>query len=159
MKKSIVATTLALVALISFYSCEKEKQEVTIIEQSLEKTIKVNESATFTLPVNESDDAYKITTDAAHAYVSKLSDDLSGNAVYTYTPEKDYVGNDLIVVSTVEEKQHGNKGNKGHHKGGSKGGHCHGDDKGEQQMKVTIRINILKEEVTTPAASSAINAN
>lgn len=159
MKKSILTATIALITLVSFYSCEKEKQEETIVEQSLEKTIKVNESATFALPLNESDDAYKITTDAAHAYVSKLSDDLSGNAVYTYTPEKDFVGTDLIVVSTVEENHHGNKGNTGHHKGGSKGGHCHADDKGEQQMKVTIRINILKEEVTTPASSSAINAN
>ena len=159
MKKSILIATISLVTLVSFYSCKKEKQEETILEQSLEKTIKVNESATFALPLNESDDAYKITTEAAHAYVSKLSDDLSGNAVYTYTPEKDFVGTDLIVVSTVEENHHGNKGNKGHHNGGSKGGHCHGDDKGEQQLKVTIRINIIKEEVTSPSATKATGAN
>lgn len=147
--KKISFLTLGLAALLFSSSCKKEKHEEIVIEQSMEKTLKANESVTFTLPASLSDDDYQITTAASHAYVSKLSEDLSGNTLYCYTPEKDYVGNDFVVVSTLEEEHHGEHGNHhGHPNGANKGGsgHCHGDKHpAEQQLKISIYLKIEAE--------------
>ena len=153
MKKSILIPALAAFALLSFTSCEKEKHEETVLEQSMDKVLKVNESATFTLPAT-TDDEYKITTVASHAYVSKLSEDIEGNSIYVYTPEKDYAGTDLVVVSSVEEKHP--KKNGSHHGGASKGGgHCNGNKNSEQQVVVTINLTMVKDNSTVSTATKA----
>ena len=149
---------MAAFALLSLLSCEKEKQDDYTIEHTFDKTLKVNESATFTLPANTSDDAFQITTEASHASVSMLGEDLDGNSIYSYTPEKDYTGTDLVIVSTIEDNYHGKHPNP-HHSGKSKGGHnCNGGKNGEQQIIVIINLSILKEKVTGINYTKAGNA-
>lgn len=163
MKKYAIVALLSLTVALITTSCKKEKHEEIVLEQSLEKTLKVNESITFTLPASLSDDEYQITTSAAHAYVSKLSEDLSGNTLYCYTPEKDFVGSDFVIVSTVEENhkdQHGHHG--GHHAGsamGGGGGHCNkGGHPTEQQLKISIYLTIEKEVKADIIPSKLVNA-
>jgi len=158
MKKIALILSLATISIFTFVSCEKEKHEKVTIEENLEKTIKVNESVTFTLPQNERSNDFQINVAAAHAYVSKLGQDLEGNAIYMYTPEKDYVGSDFVSVSTEEKKSskshHGSK--KSHSKGG---GGCQSGDKERVEYLVNMRINIEKENSSSIEALNASKSN
>lgn len=105
------------VAFILTQSCNKSRleKEETVVKQTIDATINLNETYTFTLPANTSDDPFEITTQASHFRISELGTNAEGAAIYQYTPEADYVGTDVVVVANVEEKHadcsNGNQGN------------------------------------------------
>ena len=148
MKKLLLLPILSLVTLTCFIACEKEKHDEVLIEENYDRTIQVNESATFTLP--ESEQNFSIISEAEHAYVSKIGEDLSGNSIYMYTPEKDYSGTDRIVLSNEVEKEKGHHGKKGHHSK-SGGGDCGSKSSERLEYLITIRLVIEKANSTNPS--------
>jgi hypothetical protein len=143
MKKSILICFVAVSVFFSLSSCTKEKPENVLIEESYSKTLKVNESTTFTLPGEQT--PYTIFTAASHASLSIIGIDKQGNTTYSYTPEKDYIGTDYIVISS-EEKRHSKGGHqKSFNNGGSKAGHCNGGNTSRIDYKLTFNITIVKE--------------
>ena len=110
-KLSILFTFAALVAL-SFTSCRKKEDEVQISKTET-VSLKVNESYTFTLPKNTTDDLYAITAAASHASISSLGKNSAGEDIYQYTPAKDFYGTDNVTVATVEETHPGKPGGHG----------------------------------------------
>ncbi len=158
MKKSILIALVASLTVFTISSCHKERAEQVVVEESYDKTLKVNESVIFTLPT-ESDGNYSITTAASHAAVSKIEDDLQGNSTYSYTPEKDFVGTDFVIVSTME-KSHQKSGHKKSFKnGGSKSGHCSGSKGQKTNYKLSFYLAIEKDSPKDNANSEQINAS
>lgn len=100
------------VAFMLTQSCNKSKleKEATVVKQTIDAAINANESYTFVLPDNTSDDPFEITTQATHFSISELGKNADGAVIYQYTPETDFVGTDVVVVANVEE-EHGDCGN------------------------------------------------
>ena len=146
---------IASIAIFGVSSCKKERVEVEPITQTIEVTLKMNESYTFTLPKNTYDDAFGIATQAAHYAVSALGNDVAGNEVYRYQPAKDYKGTDTVVLSNPEEA-HGNGAphpTNGQHNGGvcagNGGTHAHGaHDEAETNYVITIHFKIVGDNTT-----------
>jgi hypothetical protein len=104
---------VALVSLVFMQSCEKfQFQKKATVEKTVEATLKVNESYTFTLPTDIDDDAFAILTDATNASISRLTP-----TTYEYTPAVDFVGTEVIVLSNDHEMEAmgGGCGNHGDH--------------------------------------------
>ena len=118
MKNSFFMFFLAGIALFALQSCQKAERVAALVEKTVNATLKVNESYTFTLPSNQSDDPYQITTQASHSSISELGKNTAGDMVYNYTPALDFAGTDMVVITTVEETHTGTCGNHdGHHDG------------------------------------------
>jgi hypothetical protein len=160
MKKSILIAGIALFASFTFSSCEKQRLEKELQKQTIERTLKVNESVSFSLPLGDKDDAYQLTTPASHASISRLSVNSDGSTEYLYTPENNYVGQDVIVITTIENEKNGGHSSKSkHNKGNMKGG-CSGKHEGGGHYEVTVNLTIEKEVskiITSTKASVGSN--
>lgn len=152
MKKSIFMFAFAGLVLAIMPSCQKEKVNA-VVTKTVDATLKVNETYTFTLPAQEGDDAYEITTQASHYTVSKVGLDATGaNMVYEYTPALDFVGTDQVVITTTEEEHTGEHhggmcGNKAPHPQGANilhlpHPHHHHHHDAEEQLEITINLTI-----------------
>jgi hypothetical protein len=150
---------VALVSLVFMQSCEKfQFQKKATVEQTVEATLKVNESYTFTLPTDIDDDAFAILTDATNASVSRLTP-----TTYAYTPAVDFLGTDVIVLSNEHEMDEMG-GGCGHHGPDSLGHpidslghHPHHPHFGphprkkvadHNHYKITINLNIVAADTT-----------
>ncbi len=158
MKNSFFMLFLAGITLFALQSCQKAETVAALVEKTVNATLKVNESYTFTLPSNQSDEPYQITTQASHSSISELGKNTAGDMVYNYTPALDFVGTDRVVITTPEETENGHCGNQdgdsthvegehhggGHHGGGHLLGHHghHDKDEAETEMKITINLTI-----------------
>lgn len=137
-KKQFLVLALASSSILVVQSCKKmdgDKDHQDKIEyRTVEATINANETYTYSMPENTSDDAFEITTQASHYKTSSLENNAT---TYRYTPVTDYIGSDKVVISTVEEQHNG------HHSGG--GGNCFGGqhhDKDETELVITINLTI-----------------
>jgi hypothetical protein len=107
MKKSSLLLAMASFLVVGMTSCEKGEEMEEAITQNLEVKLMMNEDYTFTLPENLRDDKYEIVSPATHASISLVGLDAQGNQIYQYTPEENYSGTDLVVLSNdqVREEQ------------------------------------------------------
>ncbi len=147
MKKIALFIALAGMSALTLQSCKKEEVAHDPIAITENVTLKLNESYTFTLPANTSDDAFAIAKQAEHFKISELGKNAEGKEVYLYTPAQDYKGTDQVVIANPEEEHHSGahppQGGHphgapalggGHHGGGNCGNH-------EEEKNYVITIN------------------
>lgn len=151
---------VAFLALVFTQSCEKLNfTPKETVKQTVSETLKANQSYTFTLPTDIDDDAFFIATDATNASISRLS-----ATTYEYTPNADFVGTDVIVLSNEHEMPQVSGGCHG----GDSLGHPH-DSVGHNKPRhprfgfhprrpkvadhnhyeITINLNIVPADTTT----------
>lgn len=149
MKKTILmlATAGALVA--GMASCKKEHTPKEAIKQTINVSLKENESYTFSLPKNLRDDPYEITSQAQHYAVSEVGTNNSGQRVYNYTPSTGFFGNDQVIVSNDQEREE----HKGHPGGPPKGGPKPGNCKGGEEDHYIITINFVVDRTNNATDS------
>ena len=141
MKKSFLVLALASSIMFVLQSCRKmdfkKDHEEKIEYRTVDATINANDTYTFTMPENSSDDPFQITTQASHYKTSALE---SNATTYIYTPATDYKGSDKVVISAVEEQHNG------HHSGG---GACNGGHHQDEETELVITINLTIKGVST----------
>lgn len=174
MKKTIILLATASALIAATASCKKEHMPKEAVVQTVNVSIKANESFTFELPKNLRDDPFEITSQAAHFSVSELGVNAAGNRIFSYTPSKDFTGTDKVILSNDQEReQHQHPGGPPQNgcsqqgpppaggpqgpppSGGHQcGGHHHKGNcnKGEEDHYI-ITINfVVESSQTTPAA-------
>jgi hypothetical protein len=151
MKKSIVLLALLATTAAILPSCTKEENHKPPITTTVNKDIADNESFTFILPHNSSENLYKSVRQAQHASVSLVSIDAAGNDIYQYTPALDYNGSDRVVVANEEE--HG-QSKCGNHGGSGKCGGHHNCSKGKDNDQDNIVIFNITIKNTSSKDSS-----
>lgn len=138
MKKNLSIICL-ITSTLFISSCMREdlpqKDEPIIERTTINVELKKNQSYTYSVPQNLSDDPYQITEQAKHASKSELSTTL----IYTYTPALNYVGTDQVIIANVEEQHNGNQHGCGNG-GGNNSNHNHGCSGGKNQDQETERI-------------------
>jgi len=140
----MLATAGALVA--GMASCKKEPMPKEAITQTINVGLKSNENYTFTLPKNQEDDPYEITSQAKHFGISEVGVNTSGERVFNYTPSKDYIGSDQVIISNDREKTCQQM-----HPGGPQPlgpppcGHQKGNCKGGEEDHYIITINFVMQ--------------
>ena len=118
MKKISELFLLASALVFVYSSCRREGVTIT---KTIEVKLKVNESYSYTVAhAGDADDVMQIIQQASHSSVCTITPDASsGDALFSYTPARDYTGTDQVRVSNVEEHHggghHGNCGGGGHH--------------------------------------------
>ncbi len=139
MKNLFLCATVFVMVLMTV-SCKKEDhQDKAPIAIDINVTLKQNESYSYNLPLNKSDEAYKIIVDAQHASLSYFMTGCFSSTPlsYFYLPAKDFAGLDKVVISNVEDEQ-------AHHDGSHHGGGMCGKDDDEQSYIITIVFDIQK---------------
>lgn len=129
------------IAVMLFSSCEKmfenegweRDRDIEVIEISQDIYVQVNDTYTFTLPIDAEGD-FQILEDAQNAQLSEIGIDNEENPIYTYTPNTAFSGTDEVVLSNVEDEGCGfNYGGRGS---------C-GDDQAEERGKFyNIRLSV-----------------
>lgn len=151
MKKTIVTLVTASAMFVGMTSCKKERMPKEAIKETINVSLKTDESYTFTLPKNLRDDPYEITSQAKHSSISEVGVDASGQRVYSYKPTTGYVGSDQVIVSNDQERQeHKNNSAGPPPPGGPKKGKCH-KGKGEEEDHYIITINFVVNGTATTA--------
>ena len=108
----------------------KHKHTETKEAIELNVNLKYGETYTYTLPSNQSDDAYAITSQATNYTTSELN---TTNTVYTYVAQKAAVATtytDDVTIANVEEAHA-----EGEHHGGGCGKHI------DNEIERTIHIH------------------
>ena len=106
--KKVHFLLLAAVVLLSAQSCRKcdmDGRRPVVTNQSVDASINENTSYTYTLstyplPVAANGPGVQVTTAPAHATLSTVTTDANGNLVYQYTPVANYVGSDVVVITS-----------------------------------------------------------
>jgi hypothetical protein len=141
MKKTVILAFSAAIMFLSV-SCTKTA-DVTPVTQTVEASIKSNETYSFVLPTNTSSSFYQITTQAVNSSVSQIVANTDGSIMYQYTPAANFTGTEDIVISNAEEThtcgERNNPPNPKPLKGDCKS-HAHTEDAGKI---IKIRLNIL----------------
>lgn len=148
MKKTLFRLALASALISGMVSCKKEEVNPETISETIDVSLKKNESYTFVLPESLQEKC-EINTQAQHFKTSELSVNDSGQKTIVYTPALEYQGTDQLIISNQMEKpecshQHPHpprppKGHKGDCKKGMKKHH-----------KITINFTIVdNSEITT----------
>ena len=153
MKKTILLLSATVIFSTTFQSCRKEEAPPAPVTTNINVSLKQNEAYTFTLPANKSKTPYKITSQASHFAISTVGKDASGNDIYQYTPEQNFMGNDVVTVADTEEHKE-----CGHHHPhmGLRVHHHHGDDNDADDVAPNI-VNITFA-VGVSSASDKVNA-
>ncbi len=121
-------------------SCQKmdfkkdHKDNAKVEYRTVEATINANETYTYAMPENKSDDPFQITTQASHFKSSMLENNATS---YRYIPSTNYSGTDRVVISSVEEQHDGHQSNGG---GNCNQNNNHHDD--ETEFVITINLTI-----------------
>ncbi len=151
MKKTTLLFAIASLALLTMASCEKEDSEKPASSETINTSLKINESYTFTLPATSKPEDFKIVTQGTHSSISQISKDASGNITYNYTPAAGYTGADMVVLSNEEEEGHHGKCGRHHEGNHRKKHHRHHDDDNEadgQKHIITINFTIANGTLT-----------
>jgi hypothetical protein len=102
MKKAIVIGALMLTCLTVFESCKKiEDTDIAASETTVAVALKANQSYTYTFPATEGKQTYKITQSSLHNATTTIAADAFGNMQLVYTPALNYVGSDVIALTTA----------------------------------------------------------
>ncbi len=139
MKKPILLLVTAFTIISTIQSCKKKESPLPPVITNLNIDLNKNQAYTFVLPENTSDTPYKITLQAVHYNLSTVGKDASGNEIYQYTPETDFIGNDVMSVANTEE--HRCNGHHPHHGFGKIHIGHHGNDHDADDVAPNI-VNI-----------------
>jgi len=103
MKKAIVITALMLTCLTVFESCKKSEDNAVAetTQTSVAVELKANQSYTYTLPAVTAKQAYTILQASLHNATATLVADASGNMQLVYSPASNYVGRDVVALTTT----------------------------------------------------------
>lgn len=145
MKKTIRLFCIFIATMLSVVGCRKEDRNEVNTLKVIEVTLEQNEPYSYRVPKSESADPYQLSKQASHFLRSDLTSDFdSGTLIYQYTPSKNYIGNDEVTLTSIEENQHG------HHqkKGLGFGGGCHEDESGTTHS-INIRFTIKNSGINT----------
>lgn len=127
MKKNIFNLLVIVLTIFLFQACKEEPVNLT---QTINGTIRKNATFTFTLPENNTDNAFEITEQASHAKVSMLYTGAGGSVTYSYTPETNFIGTDQIIIDNAKESGH------------KKGGKCNGGNNTESITTLIVSITV-----------------
>ncbi|MBC7384042.1 MAG: hypothetical protein H7296_13830 [Bacteroidia bacterium] len=131
MKKSIIISFAVICCLLLASACKKENESTNTV---INVTLEPNKAYSYNMDkLGDDDDQVQITTEASHSLISRITPVANSTfTLFEYTPVKDYVGTDEVVVSAVEPT---------HNKGG-KGGKCGKHNHEEESNQYTFKINI-----------------
>ena len=146
MKNSFALLLVVSAGLTFLSSCRKEDQGSKMLTTEVMVTLEKNQPYVYTLPENTSEEGFMISKQASHFEKSELSTSLN-QFYYSYTPARDYTGNDEVIITLAGEEHHDKKG---HHFAGGGGG-CHQDD--ETGQTIIIHFNIVD-----PGTNTVMNA-
>ncbi len=163
MKKIYLVLSLAAVSLAFTQSCIKcdllpGQHKAEVLEQTANITVAENTSYTYTVPVSAASST-QITTGASHAKASTVTTDANGNTTLQYTPAANYVGSDVVILTThggtmLSGGCFGGGQNNGHHSGGNCGNH-HGND--ESTTVTTLNITVTPASDVVVATATRVN--
>jgi hypothetical protein len=142
MKKNILQLC-SLSFFVLTTSCMKmDMPDKKVLQETQSITVELlkNETYHYTLPQNQSDDAYQVTRQASHFSVSELG----ANEIYTYKPALNYVGTDDVTIANVEE-QHNNQGQCGNQQVHQNNNGC-GNNHHDSEIERTINIHFIIKE-------------
>lgn len=146
MKKTILLLALAGSMIAGMASCKKEETPAPTITQTIDVSLKVGESYTFSLPENQKNDPYEITTQAKHANISEVGLNSSGDQIYAYTPATAYSGSDQVIVSNDPKSKQGCAHPQGPPPAGTSQGSC--TDSEEDHYIVIINFTVKDDDTT-----------
>ncbi len=159
MKKISLLLASAGICIATLQSCKKQEQsaEQPPVTQTVDATVKVNETYSYTLPATDGPEPYVVVKQAEHPATIKIEKNSAGNFVFNYTPTENFAGTDVIVLADGKEGhgacEHPECDHREHHQKLFHKGNCgHG---GKQKHIVTINLTI--NNVTTAVASTATN--
>ena len=143
MKKISALSFSAFALFFAVSSCKKEPVDVTKI---INVELKLNEKYSYTIPhAGDADDVMEITQQAMHSFVTKITPDAAGNALFEYVPSQNFSGTDEVQVASVEEHHD--------HHGNGQRGNCNGRHHGHDDSYTYIfKFNITG---TTATASTS----
>ena len=149
MKKSLFFSLVTL-SVLSFTSCNKfemEDDEIITTEETINATINSNESFRFVLPDNSEDAS--ITSPQAKS-ANAIIDNTNGNKNFVYTPDQNFSGTDVVILTTTNsKKEKGECGNR--NKKNEKRENCAKPEKNKcnkeknenrKQHKITFNITV-----------------
>jgi hypothetical protein len=157
MKKAIVITALMLTCLTVFESCKKsEDTAIAATETKVAVGLKVNQTYTYTLPAVTGKQRYKITQASSQNATTAIVADASGNMQLVYTPALNYIGIDVVALTTApSDSCQGNrpphKERKGEHHSKLKLPLPHKHHKKDKatENNILINFNISSDETIT----------
>ena len=97
MKKSIHILVMLMYALVLTVGCKKDKA-INPAAQVINVTMKVNEPYQYDLGSFGDEEGVNISKQALHYQVSITKRINFDNVVYTYTPEQNFIGSDLVEL-------------------------------------------------------------
>jgi len=132
--------------------------------QSVDASINENNSYTYILP-SAKGSVSQISTPALHASASTVTTDANGNSVYNYTPTADYVGSDVVVVTTQTEGGHsGCQGGPSGPGGNCNHGNCCNHDGNTTITTISMTVapvnqSVRRSQGTNKSLSSTASSN
>ena len=99
MKRSILLFTFFFSLIVLTQSCKKENGITVKKEQTVNATIKKNQSFQYNFGLIGIEDGLAISSQASHSDESMLSRDNSDKIIYTYQPRLDYTGTDQVEIT------------------------------------------------------------
>lgn len=139
MKKILLLPLILFYLLIVNQSCSKEAPDrmVTPVPNEIIHAVVAADNA-YVLNVN-SLESVSINKQAAHFTISQTEMDVkNGTPVYKYIPEKNYTGNDEVVLRTSETT----------YLSGGNGGGCHGGNSSHASTSTSYYNVIIKFTIT-----------
>lgn len=172
--KNFVSFAALSLAILGFASCSKQDNDDVNLNQTVNATIKQNETYQYDLP-NPSSGSFGVESSGANSANTSVVSNTAGRT-FIYTPPANYTGTDVVVVSNVAPPVTSNNSNNGgcgghhncgngehhgcgEHHGDNHGGcgerhhkkHDCGNENGERHgsHKITFNISVIKNEVTS----------
>jgi hypothetical protein len=161
MKKAIVISALMLTCLTVFESCKKSEDSTiaATTQTTVAVELKANQSYTYNLPAVTGKQVYTITQTSLHNATATITADASGNMQLVYTPALNYVGSDVVALTTAptDSCQANRPPHHPHHQGGHHPKlrlpipHKHKCDSKDKptENNILINFNISSDETIT----------
>ncbi len=159
--KKVHFLLLVAIALLSAQSCRKcdmDARRPVITNQSIDASINENTTYTYTLPVVTNGPGFQITTAPAHASLSTITIDPNGNLVYQYTPVANYIGSDIVVITSPATPPGALPGGPGNRNGGGLSNYNNYNNYGGQGCNHPAPLLITTINLTiNPTSTSTIS--
>ncbi|MBA2612032.1 MAG: Ig-like domain-containing protein [Bacteroidetes bacterium] len=160
MKKTSLLFAIASIVLITLPSCKKTEQEELPVTETIHATVKLNETYSYILPMNEGHIPYTIAKQGEHDNISVIEKSADGSFVYKYTPTANFTGSDMVIISN-EKEGHGNcehqdhDSDHGERRHNRRGHHGNGEHHEHEMQKHIITINFtIANKVANKASAN-----
>jgi hypothetical protein len=142
MKRTIFMLAITALVAAGTSSCKKEKMPKDAIHQTINISLRSDETYNLDLPMNKRNDEYRFKKQAAHFSTSELGQSSTGLRTFKYVPASGYTGTDQVILSNDWEREE-------HHADKPHGGGHHGDCDKEEEDHYIITVNIVVEDPNT----------